>query len=93
MEMLLNKLAELWLQDIEIFSQPYMYWWLFIPFLIYFSFFVCKWCILTLPVWLPMVLVVSMAHPNKNNNEEEDIKNDGENNSTPNVPRPGNCSE
>jgi hypothetical protein len=44
--------------DVNAMSQPWMYWVLFIPILLYMTFFICKWVVLTAPVWIPIVLVV-----------------------------------
>lgn len=52
-------LYELWLFDIEVMSQPWMYWLVF-PAIAYVMFFVAKWMFITLPVWLPMAMIVGV---------------------------------
>lgn len=58
MDPIVNKLSELWMYDVSVFSQGWIYWWFLIPFIFYFVFFVFKWTILTLPVWLPCVIIL-----------------------------------
>ena len=53
-------LAEQWLYDIEVFSQWWMYACLLIPASLYLCFFIIKWIFLTLPIWLPTVLVIAV---------------------------------
>lgn len=58
MNKILDALAEQWLYDVSVLSQ----WWVIltvIPAMMYFVFMVLKWLILTLPVWLPSVIVIS----------------------------------
>ena len=43
--------------DVEVFSQPWLYWWFLVPAAFYFVFFVLKWAVLTMPFWLPVVIV------------------------------------
>lgn len=38
--------------DIEIFSQPWMYWWILVPAFCYFIFFLFKWIVITAPIWI-----------------------------------------
>lgn len=50
----------LWYQfefDIQILSQPWMYYWLLVPALGYTIFFFFKWVVLTTPIWLPPTIV------------------------------------
>lgn len=58
LDTLLSTLLRLWLYDVSVFSQPWLYIWLCIPAGAYLCFFVAKWCVLTLPVWLPISLIV-----------------------------------
>ena len=55
---MLDKIFEIlyqqWLWDLSNMSQPWMYYWLLIPIFFYTLFFMCKWSILTAPIWLPL---------------------------------------
>ena len=42
--------------DVTQFAQPWMYWWLLVPATCFLMFFVTKWAVLTLPLWLPFYL-------------------------------------
>jgi len=53
MNEILNKLVELYLWDIEIMSQTWMYYWFF-PMLVFPIFFLLKWTLLTFPIWGPL---------------------------------------
>jgi len=68
MDIVIQKLVELWLYDIEVFSQAWIYWCLMIPFMFYFSFFIMKWTILTTPVWLPFIIIISSFRIHKKEN-------------------------
>jgi len=46
-------LYDLFLYDVEVYSQGWIYAWILIPALCYTVFFVIKWVVLTLPIWLP----------------------------------------
>lgn len=58
----MNEILELYKQfylyDIKIFTNIWIYIPLLIPILFYIQFFALKWCILTLPIWLPLVIVL-----------------------------------
>lgn len=59
--------------DIEIFSQPWMYYWALIPAIGYLIFFFFKWTVLTTPVWLPPGIVAQMfrgSRKKRNRNDE-----------------------
>ena len=75
MEDLVNKLCYLWLYDIEVFSTGWLYYWLLIPFMFYFVFFTFKWMVLTLPLWLPIV-IINVSFNSKNKNIKKDTEND-----------------
>jgi len=51
-------LFNLWKYDIEVFSQPWMYYWLCIPAATYLAFFFIKWSVLTAPIWLPISIII-----------------------------------
>jgi hypothetical protein len=57
---LLGVLYRLWLYDIEVLSQPWMYWCALIPAILYAMFVLLKWAILTAPIWLPVMIVFSV---------------------------------
>ena len=44
--------------DIHYFSQPWLYYWLLVPFIFYLIFFFVKWMILTTPIWLPFRIIL-----------------------------------
>jgi len=55
-----NYLALLWTAfqyDYDVFSKPWLYAWL-VPVFFYLVFFIVKWVVLTLPVWLPCYIVL-----------------------------------
>jgi len=56
LEKYFTRLYELFLYDIEVMSQPWMYWCLLIPISCYVVFFFIKWSVLTAPLWLPVYL-------------------------------------
>jgi len=45
--------------DMDVFSKPWIYWILLIPAMFYFAFFMIKWCILTTPLWMPIVIIMN----------------------------------
>jgi hypothetical protein len=53
-----HTLIELWKYDIEVFSQPWIYWPFCVPALAYLSFFFAKWVAITAPIWLPFVIII-----------------------------------
>lgn len=55
---ILNVLQQLYLFDVWVFSQWWLYAPLLIPAMFYFAFFVVKWAVLTLPVWYPIVTII-----------------------------------
>lgn len=57
--------------DIEVFSKPWIYYWILIPALGYLVFFFVKWAVLTTPLWLPVYLALS---PIKNIFKNRDAK-------------------
>jgi len=44
--------------DMEVFSQPWIYWTFLIPALMYLGFFMFKWAIITVPFWMPVVIIL-----------------------------------
>ena len=65
----LEKYLELlWRQftyDVEVLSQPWMYYWLLIPAIAYVVFFFTKWVVLTTPLWLPPAIIIQSFRPRK----------------------------
>lgn len=55
----LSMLLQLFKYDVEALSQPWMYYWLLVPAIAYTVFFFAKWAVLTAPIWLPLMLIVS----------------------------------
>ena len=58
---LLDLYESMFLYDVEQFSQPWMYWFV-LPALGYFAFFMVKWTVLTMPIWLPFNIMRSGAY-------------------------------
>lgn len=57
LDVIAHTLLRLWLFDVEQFSHPWMYEWILIPAMGYFVFFMCKWTVLTAPLWLPITVI------------------------------------
>ena len=60
-DLLLQYLTFLWGQfqwDVLQMSQPWMYWWFLVPIFCFLCFFVTKWAVLTLPLWVPFYLAL-----------------------------------
>ena len=56
---LLDALAKQWLFDIEVLSQ----WWILLPVfpaLLYASFMMVKWLVITCPIWMPIAIVFTV---------------------------------
>ena len=53
---ILAELVAQWQWDIDVMSQPWMYWWFLVPICCFLFFFVTKWAVLTLPLWVPFYL-------------------------------------
>ncbi len=58
MKKIIDTLTDQWLYDVEVLSQPWMYWCLLIPVIYYVIFMFIKWAVLTCPLWLPVVLMI-----------------------------------
>ena len=68
MELVMAKLAELWLYDIEVLTTWWV-WVLVLPAMFYIPFMLLKWVLLLCPAWLPFVLIVgalSSGHNHEN---------------------------
>jgi hypothetical protein len=59
MHRLFELLISLYEYDIEMMSQPWMYWAIF-PAIFYSIFMLIKWFVLTSPLWIPFVCVFSV---------------------------------
>ena len=64
MDEIAKVLIEQWKYDIEVMSQPWMYWTLLVPAVVYFMFFMLKWTFITAPAWLPIAIIVSAFRRN-----------------------------
>lgn len=65
MEVLSKYLDFLWnnfQHDMGVFSQPWMYYWLLIPAIGYFIFFILKWLLFTAPLWLPVSVIIRVMN-------------------------------
>lgn len=54
-EILTKYLEFLWQMfqfDMDVLSQPWMYYWVLVPAIGYIIFFFCKWIVLTTPIWI-----------------------------------------
>lgn len=59
--------------DIEVMSQPWMYWCLMIPILLYVAFFFVKWTVLTAPFWLPFGFIVKAFRSASSTDEKKAV--------------------
>lgn len=57
-DQILETLARFYAFDLWVFTQWWLYAPLGIPAVFYFAFFVVKWWVLTLPVWMPFYVIV-----------------------------------
>ncbi len=55
---LIKQLIRSYQFDMDVMSQPWMYWALLIPITFYVVFFLIKWSVITAPVWLPIVIIL-----------------------------------
>ena len=66
MEQVIEVLVSFWLFDVAVFSSVWLYIPLMIPFFVYLIFFVLKWSLLTLPIWLPFkILIQAWRNPDE----------------------------
>ena len=59
LEKYLNFLWEMFMYDMDVFSKGWIYAWVLIPAIGYFIFFWIKWIVLTIPVWMPLRMILS----------------------------------
>lgn len=45
--------------DMDVFSKGWIYFWLLIPAIFYFIFFIIKWMVVTAPFWVPIKIIFS----------------------------------
>lgn len=57
MQVILDLLVQQYLFDVQVLSQPWMYYWLLIPAMVYVGFMGVKWAVLTMPIWIPLSLI------------------------------------
>lgn len=72
MDKVLDILYGFYIYDLEVFSQPWIYWTI-IPAIVYLAFFVVKWAVLTLPVWFPIKILLDSIF--KENNVDKNSVN------------------
>jgi len=65
LEQVLDMLYGLYLFDIMIFSNIWLYIPLMIPFFFYLMFFMMKWAILIAPIWLPIKILLDSIFKEK----------------------------
>lgn len=58
MEQVIEVLVSFWLFDVAVFSSVWLYIPFMIPFTFYLVFFMIKWVVLTLPVWMPFMMLI-----------------------------------
>lgn len=58
MQRILDIYARMFEFDIEVLSQPWMYWTLLIPATLYSLFMLAKWYVITAPLWLPVYVAL-----------------------------------
>ncbi len=54
----LKMVWELFQYDVGVFSQTWIYYWVLVPAVFYGIFFVIKWTLLTLPIWIIPVMIL-----------------------------------
>lgn len=71
-----NFLYECFMYDIDVFSTGWIYYWLLIPAMFYLMFFMIKWWLLTMPMWLPLKIIASAFNPNQKRKKQKLHKNE-----------------
>jgi hypothetical protein len=65
----MQRIAELLISqyeyDIAVFSNPWLYVFFLIPAMAYLVFFILKWSVLTMPVWLPLAKIAQSLSSTK----------------------------
>ena len=57
MQKVIDLLARCYEFDVNVLSQPWMYWLVF-PAMFYMVFVFIKWTVLTCPLWLPLYMII-----------------------------------
>jgi hypothetical protein len=60
MNAIFDLLIQQYLFDIEVLSQPWMYYWLLIPAQVYVIFMFIKWAVLTMPIWVSFYIMLNI---------------------------------
>lgn len=71
MDQILQILIEQYEYDIMVMSQPWMYYWLMIPIILYVGFFFIKWTVLTAPLWLPFKVIIDSGKRRRKNERKK----------------------
>ncbi len=58
-------LLECFAYDMEVFSKPWIYICFLIPAIFYLMFFMIKWWVLLVPIWLPLRIALSPFYPRR----------------------------
>lgn len=69
---ILQTLLRLWLFDVWVLSQWWLYAPLCIPAICYLIFMLLKWWLITCPIWLPISLICQAIRGRKSQSKEED---------------------
>lgn len=72
MDRAIDFLISTWEFDMWVFSQWWLYAPLLIPFLFYLVFYFLKWMIITLPLWLPFMMILGSLKDSSKKNDDED---------------------
>jgi hypothetical protein len=60
MNAIFDLLIQQYLFDVEVLSQPWMYYWLLIPAEAYVIFMFIKWAVLTMPIWVSFYIMLEI---------------------------------
>jgi hypothetical protein len=60
MKAIFDLLIQQYLFDVQVLSQPWMYYWLLIPALFYVNFMFIKWAVLTMPIWVSFYIMLNI---------------------------------
>jgi hypothetical protein len=57
LDKLITILVNLWIYDLEVLTKPWVLYTI-IPAILYVCLMLCKWLIITIPVWLPFAMII-----------------------------------
>jgi len=57
--------------DMDVFSKGWLYYWILIPAIFYFAFYMIKWVVLTCPIWMPFSIIVSIFKNSKSEKKDK----------------------